>query len=224
MASSAIRKYQAEKGKNLATKEDIQEITKLIEEVRREHAVELERVRGAITLSVGQAAMVRNAHREALLAFFDTALVLLFDKLQVNFGDMPYDDGKTMWEFEQSTGKLFKDLYLGYHRLLLFSEPGASYLSAAHELVAHTFAIADPFRRCLSKVRLGIIAESQALRDGEEELRRAAAKTNAAVAEYSAEIGPARGKGLALFGNYMKELNKHLRDEFGVVVPNLLQP
>lgn len=56
VAGGAIGTYAREKGRNLATKEDVGEITDQVEAVRREHQAEIERLRTELTKTV-------HAHR-----------------------------------------------------------------------------------------------------------------------------------------------------------------
>lgn len=216
--------YSGEKAKNLATKEDIGSITDRIESVKTDYARGIEQLRSSLQIASNQAISVQDSHRDALLAFFDTALVLLFDKLQTRFGDMPYDSGKSLWEYQVATNKLFTDLYLGYHRLLVFSKPGAPYLHAAHALLTTTFSMAADFRSRISDLKRAIVEEELAHTAGDRTAYAAAAdKTDKAGERFAAAIGPPRIQALAEFGTYMKALNEHLHADFAGPLPNLLK-
>lgn len=215
--------YTQEKAKNLATKEDIEAITKRIESVKLEYSKLAEQIRGAVKVASDQVANMRDFQREAMLAFFDKALVLLFDKLQTRFGEMPVDGGKSLWEYQQATNQLFTDLYLAYHRLLVFSEPGASYLQAGAGLLMDSFLIANSFRAKFGAVKKALLQEDGAHGSNEpSNYRTAVEASNAAVRAFYDEIGPIRDKAMVSLSAYIKALNDYLRKEYHAVLPDLV--
>ncbi|WP_028215333.1 hypothetical protein [Paraburkholderia mimosarum] len=57
--------YLKEKGKNLATKEDIGELTRIVEEIKNEHAKELELLKSRHQLRMAALDKLLQAHQEA---------------------------------------------------------------------------------------------------------------------------------------------------------------
>ena len=57
--------YLREKGKNLATKEDLAELTRIVEAIKNEHAKELEVVKGRQQLRMAALDKRLQAHQEA---------------------------------------------------------------------------------------------------------------------------------------------------------------
>lgn len=69
--------YSSEKGKNLATKEDIEEITRKIENVKSEYLIELETVRVELSKSLHQKNEVWIMKRNACLKALNLANAIL---------------------------------------------------------------------------------------------------------------------------------------------------
>ena len=93
--------YIKERGKNLATKKDIEEITHKVESVKSD-----------IHLISEQQQQYHRQRNDALLAFFDCATILILDKLTRNYADFKLDDGK----------ELSKHLEAVYDRFIGWSE------------------------------------------------------------------------------------------------------
>jgi hypothetical protein len=55
-----LRPYLVEKGKNLASKEDIEELTRKVEGIKAQHSLELERLRSEL----GRASLIHKAQYE----------------------------------------------------------------------------------------------------------------------------------------------------------------
>ena len=74
----------------IATKEDIGKIT-----------AEIENVKVAIQ-TLGQLKIdYEQQRRDWLLSFYDTAVEMRHDTLAVNFGDLPMDEGKSLFAYQQ---------------------------------------------------------------------------------------------------------------------------
>ncbi|MGP9690381.1 hypothetical protein ACT3S4_00965 [Psychrobacter sp. AOP30-A2-5] len=82
--------YSSEKGKNLATKEDIEEITRKIENVKSEYLIELETVRVELSKSLHQKNEVWIMKRNACLKALNLANAILSNYKYTNIseGDM----------------------------------------------------------------------------------------------------------------------------------------
>lgn len=220
-----ILSYAKKKGENLATKEDIAGITQQIETVTSDYKMNIEKLRASLQVVTSHVATVRDYQREAMIDFYDKALLLLLDKLQTNFGDFPYDDGKTLWDYQEATKSLFTGLYVSYHRLLLFSEPGSEYLHAAAELLTDVFLIGQSFRSKFSKLKSAILDEWIAHKsDDHAKYSSAVDKTNEAARTYNTEMGPLHQQAMDRFSNYVKALNRYLLKEYGATIPTFLSP
>jgi hypothetical protein len=70
VAAKFLPSYMTEKGKNVATKEDIHDITKIVEEARKEYIHEVEMLRNEFHIHREDITSVRTKGREALVEFF----------------------------------------------------------------------------------------------------------------------------------------------------------
>ncbi|MEN6668908.1 hypothetical protein AAJP47_00855 [Psychrobacter sp. B38] len=82
--------YSSEKGKNLATREDIEEITRKIENVKSEYLIELETVRVELSKSLHQKNEVWIMKRNACLKALNLANAVLsnYEYTNISEGDM----------------------------------------------------------------------------------------------------------------------------------------
>lgn len=159
--------YVAEKGKNLATKEDIAKITAQVESVKA---------------SVQTVAMLKNDYeqqrRQCLLSFYDSALDMLYEKLSVNFGDFPCDEGKSFFEFEQSFHQLTATMLKQYQRIVLYFEHEDSLRASAEVLLNKALEAYRLFKRGFTEVKFSLLEENNAFKAGGGESFAAAAEVS----------------------------------------------
>jgi len=79
------KSYSTEKGKNLATKEDIGEITKIIESIKTDLAIKTEELKSELSFKSEHLIHLRAAEREAITNYYKAtwALVLNFTKAEL---------------------------------------------------------------------------------------------------------------------------------------------
>ena len=85
-----FKSYIQEKGKNLATKEDIGEVTKIIETVKKGLNDETELLKSQLSLHVQNRFSIKNAEREALFDLSKTYSAWLYTLM--NFSFSGYDE------------------------------------------------------------------------------------------------------------------------------------
>lgn len=68
LAKAYVPKYLTEKAKNLATKEDIEQITDQVESIRRQHAVELEKTKTELDIKAALRQSFQSKSLDALTA------------------------------------------------------------------------------------------------------------------------------------------------------------
>lgn len=95
LAKVYLPSYLKKKGENLATKEDIGQITREIEKARSQYTSELERLKADLKLVIEQRTRLQEKSHEALVEFFEDCICLEGDKLNINLGDLPIDGGKS---------------------------------------------------------------------------------------------------------------------------------
>jgi len=150
--------YGSEKGKNLATKQDVEQITSQVESVRAS-------VQTLATLRTDY----QQQRRECLLSFYDSAVEMLYEKLSANFGEMPGDGGKTLFEFQQSFGGLVVALLKQYQRIVVYFEPGSSLRESSEAIVDQAVKAHGVLRKRFARVKVTLMAECEAHDSGDRD-------------------------------------------------------
>jgi hypothetical protein len=99
--------YSSEKGKNLATKEDIEEITRKIESVKSEYLIELETVKVELSKSLHQKNEVWVMKRNACLKALDLANAVLSN---YKYSNLSQEDIVPQQESIESARSCFNEL------------------------------------------------------------------------------------------------------------------
>lgn len=117
--------YSERKGQNLATREDIEAITKKIESVKT--SIEIQKDSHLHYLS---------DRKSALLSFYDEASTFQYELMAVNFGDFPFDDGKSLYDYQVKFSESVTKIYKTYQRLVIYLPPNSDLLSVAEQITA----------------------------------------------------------------------------------------
>ncbi|BFN31069.1 hypothetical protein VHTUMSATKI_12640 [Vibrio harveyi] len=116
--------YLKKKGENLATKEDISEITHQIETVKSMFDLQTENMKS-----------FSQEQKLELLGFYDSSTEFRYEFLSVNFGNFPPDQGESLYEYQQKFHIKVTEILKGYQRLVVYLPPDTKLLSLAHGLV-----------------------------------------------------------------------------------------
>lgn len=197
--------YVKEKGKNAATKEDIGDITRIAEGIRAELA---------------QLSSFSNQRRDKqelhLLAFHDTALELLHERYAVNFGDLPMDEGRSLFEFQTKFHENIVTLLREFQRMALFIPKDKKLASCAHEMVLAAIASKDVFKKNYGAVKSTAIDEALAYASGDKAAYREAVEAaNYANGKYWSEMAPHIKSFKASFEVFANELSAFLEQPHG---------
>jgi hypothetical protein len=150
--------------------------------------------------------------RDWILAFYDSAVEMLYEKLSVNFGEMPYDDGRSLFEFQQSYGALLASMLKEYQRIVLYFEYNDPLRVSAEEVITAVLGTRRLFRERISKLKSALIEEGLALRAGNrQQMDEAVKKSNAAAKAYWDVMGPATEAFQSSLRTYLTNVNKFLR-------------
>lgn len=210
---SYLPSYMDQKGRNLAQKEDVQEITKKIEAVRSEHAAEIEKLKADLTLTIQNELLVQEQERDALLHFFEHCQTLLVDKLQINPGDFPIDGGKSLHEHGVSVRKLCVSIYTDYHRLFLYFSGTDKVLQKAAEVVGGVRMIQMVFKKHFGKVTTALVEEGHTLlsKGDDAKAKEIIKNSNEIVKAFWDDVNEGINVMSQAFGNYLEELNKYFK-------------
>jgi len=184
-----VPSYVQERAKNLATKQDIQEITDKMKSVETYYQVLLEKEKSRLQMSVESAVGVKNRAVESLTTFFEDCISLFGEKLGTNLGDLPIDDGTSLYNYETETKQLFRKIFVDYHRLLLYLKQDENVYKAASNVIAQVLGMERVFRKHFIKVKIALKKEVQARIDEDMHLyHEYVAETNEAKNEYDREL------------------------------------
>ncbi|MBX7230217.1 MAG: hypothetical protein K1X48_11520 [Burkholderiaceae bacterium] len=170
--------YVREKGKNAATKEDIGDITRVVEDIRAE-----------LTMLSSFSNQRRDKQELHLLAFHDVALKLLHERYAVNFADLPLDEGRSLFEFQTKFHENIVTLLREFQRVALFIPKERKLASCAQEMMKTAIASQAVFKKNYGQVKSTAINEALAYSSGDKASYRAAVeKANFANDKYWSEM------------------------------------
>ncbi len=193
--------YASEKGKNLATKEDISEITSKIENVK-----------ASVQTLAHLKTDFEQQRRDWLLSFYDSAVEMHHRKFFVNFGDFPMDGGKELFDFQQSFVSIVTTMVKSYQRIVLYFENDHQLRVRAEKVLLSAIKAETVLRKKFSDVRIGFIQEAEAFKSGDRALiTQKVDKSNAANKAYWDEMLPVREEFREAMSQYLSSLNEFLR-------------
>lgn len=193
--------YVSEKGKNLATKEDVSEIT-----------TQVESVKASIQVLAHLRTGYEEQRREWLLSFYDSAVEMLYEKIAARFGDFPSDDGQSLYEFQRSFRALTAALLKRYQRIVVYFDHEDPLRASAEEVVNTAIKVEEVFRQRFSSLKLAILHEDTARKSGDrEKYGEAVEKTNAASKSYWDDMDPVASAFREALRRYLGDLNRFLR-------------
>lgn len=109
-----FRGYLPEKGKNLATKEDITGLTRLEEATKLDYSRQIEAFRSSLQHQWGAHTDFASDRKETLFQFFETCTLLLADKFSINLRDLPSGQGEGLYKYQESVGQVLRQRSLSH--------------------------------------------------------------------------------------------------------------
>lgn len=186
-----LTSFAKEKGKNLATKQDIQEITNKIEEAKIFYNTKLETVKASLQINTYEQNIIIQKSLDTLLDFYDISLTLIKDNLSRNFGDLTGENlGATLLQFQYATEDLFIKQNVLYHRLLVFLGTETEIILKASKLVETSQQSRKVFKKHFGNIKMALVAESKAFKSTEDVWRHAVGQTNMYSKAYNDEVKP----------------------------------
>lgn len=172
--------YVSEKGKNLATKEDIAQIT-----------TQIENVKASIQTLAQLKTDYEQQRRQWLLSFYDSSVEMLYEKFSVNFGDLPSDEGRSLFEFQQSFRVLAASMVKEYQRIVLYFENEDPLRINAESVLNAALEAESVVRRRFGRIKITLLEEVAAFKSGERQrMEEAVAKSNEANKVYWDDMRP----------------------------------
>lgn len=207
--------YFREKGKNLATKEDIGGITHEIEDVKNQYSSDLEKFKADLQVMVRNESILTENINEALMNFFRDVTSLYYEKLTVYFGDFPVDRGEVMMEYQTSTTQLFAKISSDYYILSLYFENESEVLKSAANIVKDVQIIRKIFRKEFINYKIANRKENEAFLSGADRdlICKKADITDLKLKEYYKKLEPATETMMIHFNEYLEALKIHFNDK-----------
>lgn len=151
--------YLSEKGKNLATKQDIGEITNRIEGAKTQYLLAIESKKSDLTFYSITKGKITERAIESIIAFFEDCIELYANKLMPSFGDLPIDDGQGVNHQIDETKALFKKTFIDYHRVGVYFNPNDTIYIKTSELLYSIIEIEKIYNRHIGAIKRTIIEE-----------------------------------------------------------------
>lgn len=206
--------YLKRKGENAATKEDIQGITQKIESVKLDYSSKLEALRSEFGVVSAQRNLLNERGFESLTRFFDTALSLIKEKLEVRPGDIGSiaTASDELYKYQLEVEHLFTKLAVDYHKLVLFHIDKPGILEAANNVVIAAGLVHQSFRQHFGDVKSKISEEAWAVSaDNKARIASVRKASDEAVRAYYDDFRPLKKNLDGAFSEYLKALHNHIK-------------
>lgn len=210
--------YLTEKGKNLATREDIGSITHIVESIKHDNQSQLEEIRTQLQFVSGVRAKLKEREFAALVQFFETVTTLKYDRLAVNLGDLLGDPGTALVTYQESVQKLITDLQVHLMHAIVYCRGEKSLLEPAIEIVEQARRFRPVFRKHFGTVKAALLSEDLAASQGfgTPGYRLAVQEANEALSHYHDEREPMLEAMQEAYSEFVEALNVYLRREAGL--------
>lgn len=200
---SYLGSYSKKKGENLATKEDIDEITKKIESVKAE-----------IHLSKELEKQYLDKKLDLLIMFFDHISDFYYELLPVNFGDFPNDEGKSLHEYQVTFYKTVAEITKSYQRLVIFISPESQILHHAEQLTNAAISSRKIFKKQFGMIKNTNFYEFSAYKSGEaKRIESAVEQADIANSQYWDEMRPTVEVFKDYFQKFITNLNEYVKPD-----------
>jgi hypothetical protein len=210
--------YFKKKGENLATKEDIGEITEQVERIKTLYSAQMESTRSSIAQARLEKEEYLREQKSCLLRFYDLAIELMYEKLAVNFGDLPMDQGKSLAGFRNSFYELISNLIKSYQRIVVYFSHDDNLRVEAESVLTQALEARRVFKKYFAGVTIAFLNESQAFLSCEN-MNVSVEATNAANDQYWNAMRPVITEMQHSLRRYLTALNGFLRPNEQSQVP-----
>lgn len=215
--------YFKKKGENLATQEDIEKITDIIERVRTHYSAQFEEVKASIEATLDQRKTFSHLQQDELLKFYDIAIEFFYEKLTVNFGDFPLDKGKSLFLYQESFQRLISSLLRSYQRIVLYFEHKDPLRIQSECVLIQALEARLIIKKHFGKVKITFLEEETAFSsDDREWIDKTVDASNEANKIFWDAMHPVIDKFRNALRLYLTALNKYLRPNELFIVPEEL--
>ncbi len=200
IVKSYLPAYFSKKGENLATKEDVEEITDKIESVKS--VIEIEKSSHLDFIA---------DRKDVLLSFYDEVTTCQYELMAVNFGDFPFDEGKSLYDYQVRFYESVADILKSYQRLVIYLQPNSELLAFANNITISVIECRKVVKENFGKIKTTTVDERIAYlsieRDGKENYISATEEANKANSVYWSLMKPHMNLFIENYRGYLTALN-----------------
>jgi len=205
LIKSFLPNYVKKKAENLATKEDIKNITEKIESVRSKVEINTDAHKSYV-----------SERKEALLKFHDEITSFHYELMAVNFGDFPMDGGKSLYEYQTNYYKAVAEILKSYQRLVIYLSNDSVLLKKANTITNNVIDSRKILKSHFGSIKMTSIKEHQAYEnisaDGREPYDLAVNEANVANNNYWELMKPLAKSYREVYQHYLSNLNIYLKE------------
>ncbi|WP_163341165.1 hypothetical protein [Desulfopila sp. IMCC35008] len=201
---SYLPSYFKKKAENLATKEDIEHITELVENIKSQSEVT---TKAYINYT--------NLKQRVLIEYYDVVTRFNYQFLAVNFGDFPFDKGESLYQYQKDFYKTVTDILLAYQRLVIYLEPDDKLLSLSEQIVKITLDANKVLKTNFYTIREKFVAEqiSWTFQDADKtNYNLAVQAANEANKMFWRKMNPINEQYTEKYREFLTKLNIYLRN------------
>ena len=150
--------------------------------------------------------------RACLLKFYDLTVELFYEKLAINFGDMPMDQGQSLAEFQKSLFALVSELVKSYQRIVVYFDNNDKLRIEAENVLTKILEARIIVKKYFGKVKLTFIEETEAMISGDRtKIDLAVQKSNETNSTYLENMKPVMIGLQDSLRQYLTALNRFLK-------------
>lgn len=207
-----FKSFFSEKGKNLATKQDIGEITKKVEEVKVLYLKEIEELKSELQTSVHHKNKLTDLSIDTLLELYDTILKLTIVNLKKSYHELNINNiEEEIFNLHTETDKLFWNFHILYHKLIIYITNNEELLVSLIELMKKLNPAWDYYVLNRYKLSDKIIEDYKSLKHQSNfDYIKCIKLTKEFELKYENEFSPLYKKLNSALTNFAQELTEHL--------------
>jgi uncharacterized membrane-anchored protein YhcB (DUF1043 family) len=205
LLKSFLPNYVKKKAENLATKEDIKNITEKIESVKSKVEINTDAHKSYI-----------GERKGALLKFYDEISSFHYELMAVNFGDFPMDGGQSLYEYQTNYYKAVAEILKSYQRLVIYLPNDSILLGQANAITVNVIESRKVLKSHFGSIKTTSIKEHQAYAnvqaDGKEPYVIAVKEADVANSNYWGLMKPLAESYREIYQHYLSNLNVYLKE------------
>lgn len=206
--------YLKQKGKNLATKEDVEEITGKIESIKALYTKDIERYKSDIHLSQDKKKKYSDRKIELFLEFYDHVTEFRYESLVVEFGNFPSDEGKALFEYNEKFNNSVVEIMKCYQRLVVYTPPGEQILYHAEQLTYSVLGAREVLGKRFFPLKIALIKEREAMVSGvREDIEETVKLSDKASSEFWGDMNPNIDCFTDYYQKFISDLNEFVKPD-----------